>query len=144
MTYIDFNKIDGLYNQAHRRIAEVINEVFPNVRLIRLDALHPSFTNERPFALIDEPKSIGRDLPSYVIRTVAESEIDARLLAELVENNTYDPNATVNRLQILEMAQAAIKAKQEVEYMEERRDVMKSIMKSKKHEYKHDGKVLKR
>jgi hypothetical protein len=94
--------------------------------------------------LVDDPKSIGRDLPSYVIRTVAESEIDARLLAELIVNNTYDPNSTVNRFEILEMAQAAIKAKQEVEYMEERRDVMKSIMKSNKHEYKHDGKVLKR
>jgi hypothetical protein len=144
MGYIEFDKIDGLYTQAQRRIAEVIRDVFPNVRLIRLDALHPSFTPERPFALVDEPKLIGRDLPSYVIRTVAEYEIDARLLAELIENNTYDPNATVNRLDILEMAQAAIKAKQEVEYMEERRDVMKSIMKSKKHEYKHDGKVLKR
>lgn len=144
MGYIEFDKIDGLYTQAQRRIAEVIRDVFPNVRLIRLDSLHPSFTPERPFALVDEPKLIGRDLPSYVIRTVAEYEIDARLLAELIENNTYDPNATVNRLDILEMAQAAIKAKQEVEYMEERRDVMKSIMKSKKHEYKHDGKVLKR
>lgn len=144
MTYIEFDKIDGLYTGTQRRVAEVIKDVFPNVRLMRLDALHPSFDPERPFALVDEPKLIGRDLPSYVIRTLRESEIDARLLAELLENNTHDANAKVNRLHILEMAEAALNAKRELEWQEERRDVMTSIMKSKKHEYKHDGKVLKR
>jgi hypothetical protein len=42
------------------------------------------------------------------------------------------------------MAHKAVEAKREVEWLEERRDVMKSIMKSKKHEYKHDGKVLRK
>jgi len=141
---IEFDKIDGLYSSSHRRIAEIINDVFPSVRLMRLDALHPSFDPQRPFALVDEPKLIGRDLPSYVIRTVRESEIDARLLAELLENNTHDPNSTVNRLELLGMAEAAIKAKAEVEWMEERRDVMKSIMKSNKNTYKHDGHTLRK
>ena len=140
MGYIEFNKVDGLYSDYQRRVAAVIKDIFPTVRLIRLDALHPSFTPERPFALIDEPHM----LPSYVIRTLPESEIDHRLVAWLVDNNTADPNSKVNRLHILEMAEQAVNAKRELEWMEERRDVMKSIMKSKKHEYKHDGKVLKR
>jgi hypothetical protein len=42
------------------------------------------------------------------------------------------------------MAQHAISAKREVEWKEERGDVMKSIMKSNKNEYKHDGKVLRK
>lgn len=141
---IEFDKIDGLYTESQRRIAEVIRDVFPSVRLMRLDSLHPAFNPEQPFALVDEPKLIGRDLPSYVIRTLRESEIDARLLAELLENNTHNPDSKVNRLQILEMAEAAIRAKAEVEWMEERRDVMKSIMKSNKNTYKHDGKVLRK
>lgn len=140
MGYIEFDKVDGLYTDYQRRVAAVIKDIFPTVRLIRLDALHPSFTPERPFALIDEPHM----LPSYVIRTLPESEIDHRLVAWLVDNNTADPNSKVNRLHILEMAEQAVNAKRELEWMEERRDVMKSIMKSKKHEYKHDGKVLKR
>lgn len=141
---IEFDKIDGLYSPSHRRLAETISDVFPSVRLMRLDALHPSFDPQRPFALVDEPKLVGRDLPSYVIRTVRESELDARLLAELLENNTHDPNSTVNRLELLGMAEAAIKAKAEVEWMEERRDVMKSIMKSNKNTYKHDGHTLRK
>lgn len=140
MGYIEFDKVDGLYTDYQRRVAAVIKDIFPTVRLIRLDALHPSFTPERPFALIDEPHM----LPSYVIRTLPESEIDHRLVAWLVDNNTADPNSKVNRLHILEMAEQAVNAKRELEWMEERRDVMKSIMKSKKHEYKHDGKVLRK
>lgn len=137
---IEFDKIDGLYTDFQRRIAAVIKDIFPTVRLLRLDPLHPSFTPERPYALVDEPHM----LPAYVIRTLAESEIDERLIAFLVENNMADPNAKVNRLAILEHAQRAVQAKAEVEWMEERKDIMKSIMKSKKHEYRHNGKVLKK
>lgn len=141
---IEFDKIDGLYSEAHRRIAEVIRDIYPNVRLLRLDPLHPDFNPERPYALVDEPRLIGRALPSYTIRTLKESEIDARLIAQLVEDDMHRSGSQVNRLGILEMAQKAVEAKREIEWMEERRDVMRSIMKSKKHEYRHDGKVLKK
>lgn len=137
---ISFDKIDGLYSDFQRRIASVIKDIFPTVRLLKLDSLHPSFTPERPFALVDEPNLA----PAYVIKTLRESEIDERLIAFLVENNLHDPNSQVNRMAILEMAQKAVEAKAELEWMEERRDVMTSIMKSKKHEYKHDGKVLRK
>jgi hypothetical protein len=138
MSYIEFDKIDGLYSTDHRRVAEVISDLFPTVRLIKVDSLHPSYDPERPFALVDEPHL----LPPYVIRYMKESEVDQRLVAWLVENNMQDPNSKVNRLQILEMAEAAVKAKRELEWMGEKKDMMKSIMKSKKHEYRHDGKVL--
>lgn len=137
---IEFDKIDGLYTDFQRRIASVIKDIFPTVRLLRLDPLHPSFSPERPYALVDEPNL----LPAYVIRTLAESEIDERLIAFLVENNMADPNSKVNRLAILEQAQKAVQAKAEVEWLEERKDIMKSMMKSKKHEYRHNGKVLRK
>jgi hypothetical protein len=93
-----------------------------------------------PFALVDEPHM----LPPYVIRYLRESEVDQRIVAWLVENNMHDPNSKVNRLKILEMAEAAMKAKRELEWMGEKKDMMKSIMGSKKHEYRHNGKVLTR
>lgn len=137
---IEFDRIDGLYSDFQRRIAAVIRDIFPTVRLLKLDSLHPNFSPERPFALVDEPNLA----PSYVIRSLKESEIDERLIAFLVENNLADSNSKANRLAILEMAQKAVEAKREIEWLEERKDVMKSIMKSKKHEYRHNGKVLKR
>jgi hypothetical protein len=140
MSYIEFDKIDGLYSGDHRRVAEVISDLFPTVRLIRVDALHPAYDPQRPFALVDEPHM----LPPYVIRYLRESEVDQRLVAWLVENNMHDANSKVNRLKILEMAEAAMKAKRELEWMGEKKDMMKSVMKSKKHEYRHNGKVISR
>jgi hypothetical protein len=140
MSYIEFDKIDGLYSGDHRRVAEVIRDLFPTVRLIKVDSLHPAYNPETPFALIDEPHM----LPPYIIRYMRESEVDQRLVAWLVENNMQDTNSKASRLRILEMAEAAMKAKRELEWMEEKKEVMSSIMSSKKHEYRHNGKVLSR
>jgi hypothetical protein len=124
----------------HRRVAEVVSDLFPTVRLIRVDSLHPAYNPEMPFALVDEPHM----LPPYVIRYVPESEIDHRLVAWLIDNNIHDKDSKVNKLKILEMAEAAMKAKRELEWMEEKKDMMKSVMGSRKNEYRHNGKVLRK
>ena len=31
MSYIEFDKIDGLYSPDHRRVAEVISDLFPQL-----------------------------------------------------------------------------------------------------------------
>lgn len=140
MELISFDKIDGLYSPQQRRVAEVINEVFPTVRLIRVPGDHPLFNPEMPFALIHEP--IG--LPSYLITHVHEAEIDHRLLARLLESNMHDPNSAVNKVQLLEMAQAAMEAKREAEWREEKKDVMKSAFKSGKHSFTHNGQTIRK
>jgi hypothetical protein len=140
MSYIEFDRIDGLYSGDHRRVAEIISDLFPTVRLIRVDSLHPAYNPEQPFALVDEPHM----LPPYVIRYMRESEVDARLVAWLVDNNMHDKDSKVNKLRVLEMAEAAMKAKRELEWMEEKKDMMKSVMGSKKNEYRHNGKVLRK
>jgi hypothetical protein len=140
MDVINFARIDGLYNDYQRRVAAVIKDVFPTVRLIQMEPGHPSFDPQRPFALIDEPHMLA----PYHIRNLAESEIDHRLVAWLVENNMQDPNSQVNKLHLLEMAHAALEAKREEEWRAEKKDMMKSILKSNKNEYRHDGQTLRR
>jgi hypothetical protein len=137
---INFARIDGLYTEEQRRVARVISDLFPTVRLIRMEPGHPAFDPERPFALVDEPNLA----PPYHIRNMAESEIDARLVAWLAQNNTHDPNSQVNKLQLLEMSNALLRAKEEQEYLEERKDLMKSAMASKKHTWTHNGKTLRK
>ena len=140
MDVINFARIDGLYTDYQRRIAAVIRDVFPTVRLIRMEPGHPSFDPERPFALVDEPNMTA----PYHIRNVAESEIDARLLAWLLENNMHDPNSKANKLQLLEMAEAALNAKREEEWRAERKDILKSAMKSHKSTWSHNGQTLRK
>lgn len=139
---IDFSRIDGLYSDAHRRVSQVIQDLYPNVRLIRLEPGIPEFDPKRPFALVDEPSAPG--VPSYIIRTLAESEIDHRLVAWLVDNDMRNADSAVNRLQLLEMAHAALEAKREEEWRAEKKDMMKSIMASNKNEYRHNGQIIRR
>ena len=140
MRVINFAQLDGLYTDHQRRVAEVIKEIFPTVRLLRMESGHPDFDPERPFALVDEPPLV----PPYLIRNLAESEIDHRLIAWLAENNMRDPNSKVNRLQLLEMSNALLKAKEEADWHAEKADIMKSAMKTKKHTWTHDGKTLRK
>lgn len=138
--FIDFSKIDGVYSDNQRRINEVIQQLFPSVRVIRLPESHPSFTNEKPFALVDEPNLA----PQYIIRCLYESEIDHRLLAELIKNNTHDPNSEVNKLHLLEMTERLLEAKKEQEYFEERKDIMRSALTSHKSSWTHNGKTIRK
>lgn len=140
MDVIDFSRIDGLYSPYHRRVSEVINDMFPTVRLIRLEMGHPYFNAEMPYALVDEPLGV----PSYIIRTLHESEIDHRLFAELLRNNLKDPNSEISKIQLLEMAEAAMDAKREQEWREERKDVLKSAMRSHKNSWSHEGKTIRK
>lgn len=140
MAYLEFDKIDGLYTDHQRRIASVIRDIYPDVRLIRMHGTDPRFNPNEPFALVHEPNL----MPPYVIRTLPESEIDHRLVAWLIDNDSANENSAANKLDILEMAHRAVEAKREIEYLEERRDVLKSMMKSKKSTYKHEGKVLRK
>lgn len=140
MEIIDFSRIDGLYHEYQRRIASVIKDMYPTVRLLRLEPGHPDFNPDKPYALVDEPNLM---MP-YVIRTLAESEIDARLVAWLVMHDSQNPDAEINKWEILQMAEQALDAKMELELMEEKKDLLKSMMKSKKHTYTHDGKTLRK
>jgi hypothetical protein len=140
MEILDFSRIDGLTHEYQRRVAKVIKDMYPTVRLLRLEPGHPQFNPEKPYALVDEPEL----LPPYVIRTLHESQIDARLIAELAMGDNQNPDATVNKWEILAQAEQALQMKSELEYYEERKDLLKSMVKSNKHEYKHDGHILRK
>jgi hypothetical protein len=138
--YLRFDRLNGLRTDHQRRVAEVIRDVYPTIALKLLDPLHPSFTPEKPFALEDQPDI----LPPYIIRTLAESEIDHRLLAWLMDNDLANSNSKANRLELLEMSEALMRAKSELDWEEERKDMMRSMLKSGKHEYRHGGKTLRK
>jgi hypothetical protein len=121
-------------------VAQVIRDVYPTIRLLKLEYGHANFNPEKPYALVDEP---GLAQP-YVIRTLAESEIDHRLVAWLLENDMQNSDSKVNKLHLLEMSEQLMRARAEADWEEEKKDMLKSMLKSNKHEYKHDGKTLRK
>lgn len=138
--YLRLDRINGLHTDHLRRVAEVIREVYPTVVLKKLEPGHPSFNPERPFALEEQPNLTQ----PYIIRTMAESEVDHRLLAWLLANDMANKDSAANKLELLEMSEALLRAKAELDWEEERKDMMKSMLKSNKHEYRHGGKTLRK
>jgi hypothetical protein len=139
MEILDFSRIDGLTHEYQRRVAKVIKDMYPTVRLLKLVPGHPDFNPEKPYALVDEPEL----LPPYVIKTLHESQIDARLVAELAMGDSLN-NDQIDKWDVLAKAQEALDMKAELEYYDERKDLLKSMVKSNKHEYKHDGQILRK
>lgn len=138
--YIMFNRIDGLHTDHQRRIAQVIRDYDPQLRLMLLEGTHPNYQPEKPFAVVCEPPL----MTPYVVFNAAESEIDHRLLARIIEGDLAKSGSTANRLELLEMAEKVTKAKAEADWEEERKDLLRSMLKSGKHEYRHGGKTLRK
>lgn len=140
MDIIDFSRIDGLHYDYQRRVAAVIKDMYPTVRLLKLEPGHPDFNLDKPYALVDEPNLMA----PYVIRTLAESEIDARLVAWLAMHDMQSDESQVNKWDVLEMAERALDAKMEMEILEQKKDLLTSMVKSRKHTYTHNGKTLRK
>lgn len=118
-------------SEKHARIAEIINEYDPTLELawIPPDKRQPG---DAPFAVIHRP--LGQ--PEYVV--CYSEDVDENLLARVfsMDATKHDVWAQVNASQA---AAEALKLKRQLEEMEEANDLTKSIIKSHKNVYRHDG-----
>ena len=122
-------------SQSHMRIAEIIQDYEPTLRLVWIPIDQRSEEDRgREFAVIHSP--LGK--PEYTVFHCSADEVDHRLLARLFQGDTAKGNV-LGWLDAIDEAKAIIKAKQEAELAEERREIVRSIIKSPKSVYKHNG-----
>ena len=122
-------------SQSHMRIAKIIHDYEPTLSLVWIPVDQRSEVDRgREFAVIHSP--VGG--PTYTVLHCSSDEVDHRLLARLF-NGDMAKNNVLNWLDSIEDAKAIIKAKQEAELAEERQEVVRSIIKSPKSVYKHNG-----
>jgi hypothetical protein len=120
-------------SETHARIAEIINEYDPELRLawIPPERREPG---DQPFAIIHSP--LGR--PEYVV--CYSDVLDESLLARVFSMDATK-NDVWSDIQASQAAAEALKLKKQMEEMEEANDLAASIVRSKKHVYRHDGVV---
>lgn len=129
----------GTYvSEKHRRVAEIIHDYDETLQLVFIPPKDRSTPEDHkvPFAILHTPPN----QQPYIVRAVAESEVDERLLAWLWSNDGErgDPFAT---LQKIDEAQKVMEAHAAQEARDEAMEIGASILKSKKHTFKHNGKV---
>lgn len=118
-------------SENHARIAEIISDYDPTLRLawIPPDKREPG---DKPFAVIHAP--LGR--PEYIV--CYSDDVNEDLLARVFSMDSTK-NDVWSQVENSQKAAEALKLKKRMEEMEEAKDLAASIVKSKKHVYKHDG-----
>ena len=122
-------------SQSHMRIAEIIRDYDPALSLVWIPVDQRSEADRgREFAVIHSPDGQR----SYTVLHCSADEVDHRLLARLFRGDLAKNNV-LGWLDSIEDAKAIIKAKQDAELAEEHQEVVRSIIKSPKSVYKHNG-----
>jgi hypothetical protein len=120
-------------SQEHQRIAEIINDYEPTLNLVWIppDKREPG---DSPFAVMHSP--LGQ--PPYIV--FHADECDERIIQRVFAADSKHHDI-LTELEINNRAAEAIKLKREMDEAEEKKDVVKSIVKSPKQKYKHNGVV---
>ncbi len=118
-------------SENHARIAEIISDYDPTLRLawIPPEKREPG---DQPFAVIHSP--LGR--PEYIV--CYSDTIDEKLLERIfsMDSTKNDVWSDIERSQA---AAEALRLKKQMDEMEEANDLRRSIIKSLKHTYRHNG-----
>lgn len=129
---------DGQWvSSAHMRIAEIIKDYDPSLSLVWIPVDQRSVEDRgREFAIVCDPPGQQR----YTVLHCSAEEVDHRLLARLFRGDLAKNNV-LGWLDAIDEAKQIIKAKQDLEMAEERQELVRSIIRSPKSVYKHNGVV---
>ena len=119
----------------HQRVAEIINDLDDSLRLAWIPPEQRSVFDKHPFAICHFP-SDGRE--PYVVMTCDENEVDERLIAKIIMRDTHQ-GFTIDKLDAEYRARLLLNAKEEMEDKLEAREFSHSVLKSRKHSYRHNG-----
>lgn len=125
----------GSLSIKHERIAEIINDLDPELRLAWIPPDKRSAFDKHPFAIIHMPED-GRE--PYIALTCSEDEVDERLIAKLIMRDTRQ-GFSIDKLDAEDRARRLIEAKDKLEEFEEAAEFAKSVWKSRKSVYRHNG-----
>lgn len=123
---------DGTFiSVEHQQIAEIINDYDPTLALVWIPPAKRE-PGDQPFAVVHSP--LGQQ--PYVV--FYADECDERLLARVFSSD----NARQDVLSVMDrnnQAREILNAKKRMDEAEEKKDIVRSIIKSPKHKYKHNG-----
>lgn len=120
-------------SERHARISEIISDYDPTLELAWIPPENRE-PGDQPFAVIHRP--VGA--PAYVV--CYSDDPDERLLARVFSMDNIK-NDVWSQLEYERAAYEALELKRKMEEMEEAHDLSRSILRSPKATYRHDGVV---
>lgn len=134
-TYTWVPEANAFISDKLRRVSEIVNDYDPRLFIAPIPDAIRAGNPGKSHALVHEQ----RDGSVYVVRLLSEDEITEDLLVWLW---THDNEKTdvLGRIEALDAAKRAVELKKTLEEAEENKDIGKSILNSKLHTYRHNGK----
>lgn len=128
----------GVFTQDQLIVGQMIHGYDSQLTLVRIE--NPDILKgELPFAVYVHPHNGTMPYPLFFLR---EGEIHQGLLARIYAGDMAKAGRPLeDQLQANEMADELFRALKHEEEMAEKKDLAKSILKSKLHTYRHNGKV---
>lgn len=128
---------DGIFTQEQLLIAKMIHDYDPELELVKVESHNP-LVGEKPYALLHRPMG---QMP-YPVFFLDAGEIHHGLYARVFASDMAKAGMPLeDQLRANEMAHDLYKQAKEEEDFAEKRELAKSILKSKLHTYKHNGVV---
>ena len=125
----------GALSAKHERIAEIIKDLDDSLELAWIPPDQRSAFDKHTFAVIHRPRD-GRE--PYIVMTMAEDEVDHRVIAKIIARDTHK-GMNIDRLDAEDAALRLVEAKNKMEEEAANREFAESVIKSRKHTYRHNG-----
>lgn len=122
------------FSEKYQRIAEVIRDYNPELELAWIPPSDRTAFDKEPFAIFHNSAQFGR----YLIGTFREDQMDHRIISHLFKIDNKNRNV-LSDLEADEAARQLLEMKKKLDDQEERHDFVRSVVTSKKHYYKHNG-----
>lgn len=109
----------------HQRIAEIIQDYDPKLRLVWILPEDRQLNEQHPFAVVHSPDNA----PEYVVMRLRESEVDHRILARLWGSDDKNGNV-LTRIEAEESARRAVELKKQQDEIEEAKEMAAWMVKA--------------
>lgn len=133
--YVWVPDANAFISERVRRVSEIVNEYDPGLFIAPIPDQLRGGEPDKDFALIHE-HSNGK---VYCVKKLKENEIDESLIAWLWSHDN-ERSSVLARIEAHDAAVRALKLKQQIEEREENKDIGATILGSKLHTFKHNGK----
>lgn len=124
-------------NEKFARIAEIITDFDPRLQLVWVPPEHRTAFDTKPYGILHT----GDDGLQKMIMFIKEEELDERVISQLFLNDT-NRHDVLSRLEAQDRAAKVLQMKADMEAAEERQDFIKSVVRSGKHSFRHNGRII--
>lgn len=124
-------------NEKFARIAEIISDFDHRLQLVWIPPENRTDFDIRPYGILHT----GEDGLQKMVMLIKEEELDERVIEALFLGDTTKVDV-LGRLEAKERASQVLKMKAEMEEAEARQDFIKSVVRSGKHSFRHNGRII--